>query len=417
MDPWPYPRKLGALFAGDQHRSMIPPQKPSRRRRSRPRGPMPYRYDRRRPAWVPLSLVANGILLSWLGSSLVQPELYSQHQVQASTLGSSLFSGSLLRTDPNETFNDFSGDSLVGTPWEAIELKQRIAQSSSPSGVRLTYDQWVEQLQQEANAVALQKANNVSILAGDSLSLWFPEKLLPKDQIWLNQGISGETSQGLMRRLGLWKGLQPQRIFVMIGINDLLKGTASEQVLKNNQAIVRRLRQAHPKADIILQSVLPHRANKATWEGRAKLDRIPNQQILQFNRKLAAIAKAEKVHYLDLNPLFTNEQGLMRKELTTDGLHLNPQGYLVWSTAMNFFSLQELDSNRSTKAAAPANSPATPTAKPAAAIATGKTKATDQAQTAPAKPVVPANQTALSNPATTPKAAAPEATAETKSAE
>ncbi len=400
---------------------MIPPQKkPSRRRRSRNRGPMPYRYDRRRPAWVPLSLVANGILLSWLGSSLVQPELYSQRKVQASTLGRSLFSGSLGRSEPNDVFNDFSGDSLTGLPWEAIELKQRIAQSSSPSGVRLTYDQWVEQLKQEANAVALQKTNNLSILAGDSLSLWFPESLLPKDQIWLNQGISGETSQGLMRRLGLWKGLQPRRVFVMIGINDLLKGTASDQVLKNNQAIVRKLRQAHPKADIVLQSVLPHSGNQSTWEGRAKLDRIPNQQILQFNRKLAAIAKAEKVHYLDLNPLFTDEKGLMRKELTTDGLHLNPQGYLVWSTAMNFFSLQELESDSSTKAAAPAITPAASSTKPSTAATTATSqppKATGEAQPALAKPVVPANQTALSSPAPTPESAPPVSPTEAKPAE
>lgn len=395
---------------------MIPSHKPSRRRRSRYRGPMPYRYDRRRPAWVPLSLVANGILLSWLGSSLVQPELYSQRQVRASTLGSSLFSGSLARTEQPEAFNDFSGDSLTGVPWEATALKQRIAQNSSgPLGGRLTYDQWVEQLQQEANAIALQKANNVSILAGDSLSLWFPENLLPKDQIWLNQGISGETSQGLMRRLGLWKDLQPQRIFVMIGINDLLKGTASDQVLKTNQAIVSQLRQAHPKADIILQSVLPHSANQATWEGRAKLDRIPNHQILEFNRKLAAIAKVEQVHYLDLNPLFTDEQGLMRKELTTDGLHLNPQGYLVWSTAMNFFSLQELENSSTNQANAPAIAPAPSSSQPeknSAPPATGQplTATGPASQASPpvlANPVVPVHQAALSNPATASETVSP----------
>lgn len=33
----------------------------------------------------------------------------------------------------------------------------------------------------------------------------------------------------------------------------------------------------------------------------------------------------------------------MRQDLTTDGLHLNAQGYLVWSTAINFFSLQQLE--------------------------------------------------------------------------
>jgi lysophospholipase L1-like esterase len=327
---------------------MTPPPKTLRRRRSRYRGPMPYRYDRKRPAWVPLSLVANGVLLSWLGCSLVQPSLYPQHQVQAFPLGSALLNHAA----------DWAKSSQLADrqPRQAVEETSQstiLAQSTSPSGVRLTYDQWVEQLKQEASAVALQKASNVSILAGDSLSLWFPENLLPRDQIWLNQGISGETSQGLMRRLGLWKGLEPKRVFVMIGINDLLKGTSSEQVLKNQRTILQQLRQAHPQAAIVVQSVLPHGGSRATWEGRAKLARIPNGQIIDLNRQLAAIAKAEGVHYLDLNPLFTDSKGLLRQDLTTDGLHLNPQGYLVWSTAMNFFSLQELDGDVPRRAALP----------------------------------------------------------------
>ncbi|MDJ0801036.1 MAG: G-D-S-L family lipolytic protein, partial [Calothrix sp. MO_167.B12] len=40
--------------------------------------------------------------------------------------------------------------------------------------------------------------------------------------------------------------------------------------------------------------------------------------------------------------LFTNEQGNMRLELTTDGLHLSSQGYLVWSSALQLYSQMKL---------------------------------------------------------------------------
>lgn len=289
---------------------------------------VPYRYDRRRPAWIPLSLVVNGVLMSWWGSSLVRPVAEVPQRVQASPLVVA------------QSSDDISSDNLSSS-------------NPRPRRLRLTYDQWVEQLHQEA--VAVQGSQNISILAGDSLSLWFPNELLPHGHLWLNQGISGETSRGLSRRLGLWKRLEPKRIFVMIGINDLLKGDATAGVLNNQHQIIRELRKAHPEAALVVQSLLPHSGPQASWEGRAKLDRIPNEQIRSFNRQLAAIAKTEGAYYLDLNPLFSNDQGFLRQDLTTDGLHLNDQGYLVWSTAINFFSLQQLpaETNRQATVLAP----------------------------------------------------------------
>ena len=56
---------------------------------------------------------------------------------------------------------------------------------------------------------------------------------------------------------------------------------------------------------------------------------MPNSSIRQFNTKLQAIAKKEGVKYLELNPLFANQKGELRSELTTDGLHLSHQGYLA----------------------------------------------------------------------------------------
>ena len=38
--------------------------------------------------------------------------------------------------------------------------------------------------------------------------------------------------------------------------------------------------------------------------------------------------------YLDLYPLFVNGDGYLRADLTSDGLHLNQDGYMVWRTAL-----------------------------------------------------------------------------------
>lgn len=66
-----------------------------------------------------------------------------------------------------------------------------------------TYQQWRRLLRLEAQAVANGQGNNrLSVLLGDSLSLWFPRERLPAGRLWLNQGISGDTTAGILRRLG-----------------------------------------------------------------------------------------------------------------------------------------------------------------------------------------------------------------------
>ncbi|MBD2365022.1 G-D-S-L family lipolytic protein [Anabaena minutissima FACHB-250] len=202
---------------------------------------------------------------------------------------------------------------------------------------QLSYQQWVDILKQEAQVAAEQRPPQLSILAGDSLSLWFPAELLPKDRNWLNQAISGETSNGLFKRLNLFDKTQPETIFVMIGINDLIRGVNDQVILDNQRQIMIYLRKTHPKSKIFIQSILPHGAESATWEGREKLLTIPNSRIQQLNQQLKSIAAKEGVEYLDLYSLFANQQGNLRPELTTDGLHINPAGYLVWRTALQIY--------------------------------------------------------------------------------
>jgi lysophospholipase L1-like esterase len=187
-----------------------------------------------------------------------------------------------------------------------------------------TYEQWKQLLRFEAKAVAKGQGNNrLSILVGDSLSLWFPSNRLPEGQLWLNQGISGDTTKGILQRLSAFDGTRPSHIYVMAGINDLRHGATDTQVVQNLQKIVQRLKQAHPEAKIVIQSILP--TDKV---------QISNSQILQINQQIEAIAQRENIQYLDLFPHFATHQANIRQELTTDGIHLTLRGYATWQWAL-----------------------------------------------------------------------------------
>ncbi|NEQ69725.1 MAG: lysophospholipase, partial [Symploca sp. SIO2D2] len=106
---------------------------------------------------------------------------------------------------------------------------------------------------------------------------------------------------------------------------------------------IRHLHQVHPEAQIVVQSILPHGAEKATWEGRDRLLSIPNKDIQEINQALKEIAQDEGAIYLELYPLFADTDGNLKMELSTDGLHLNQQGYQVWSYALQVLNQVLLD--------------------------------------------------------------------------
>ncbi|NJL62330.1 MAG: G-D-S-L family lipolytic protein [Methylacidiphilales bacterium] len=211
---------------------------------------------------------------------------------------------------------------------------------------KLTYKQWEDVLRSEANIAAIKRPQRLTILTGDSLSLWFPTELLPEQREWLNQGISGETSEGLFKRLNLFDKTQPETILVMIGINDFVRGISDEDILENHRKIMTYLQKKHPKAQLVIQSILPHGGENATWEGRDKLLAISNHRIRQLNVQLKDLATKANIKYLDLHPLFIDNQGNLRNNLSTDGLHLSKQGYLVWRSALQLYSNMVLEEQK-----------------------------------------------------------------------
>ena len=240
--------------------------------------------------------------------SLINP---SQAAGISLTSGNQLYYERLAALKTGQIYTRVDSDNLQSL-WESIRKRQ------------LTYEDWKSLLTLEARAIAQgQGANHLSILVGDSLSMWFPREKLPTGKLWLNQGISGDTSSGVLKRLGAFSATRPDMIYVMAGINDLRKGASDDTILRNYRRIVRRLRETHPKAQIIVESILPTR-----------LPKLSNSRIRHINDQLAQIAKQEGANYLNIYSWFTDMEGNLRPELTTDGLHLSQEGYDVWRSAL-----------------------------------------------------------------------------------
>ena len=239
---------------------------------------------------------------------------------------------------PDAVSTPRSGTQLYHQRWAALRTGQLYTQLPPDSfwsawnhvSDRQTYEQWRSLLQQEASTTAkLQGNQRLGILLGDSISLWFPSDRLPKNQLWLNQGISGDTTGGILRRLSDFSGTRPQVIYVMAGVNDLKTGVSDRTILSNLQQIVLRLRQTHPQAQIVMQSILP-----------TGVLGLSNDHIYSLNQQLRVIATQNGAYYLDVYSQMTDGYGNLRPELTTDGLHLSAQGYATWQAILHRADLQ-----------------------------------------------------------------------------
>jgi lysophospholipase L1-like esterase len=157
------------------------------------------------------------------------------------------------------------------------------------------------------------------VMLGDSITEgadW--PALFPRVRIH-NEGIGGDDTDGVLRRLALVTDRRPSKVFVMIGTNDIGKGAHSvDEIVRNTATIVDQIRAESPTTEIYLQSVLPRRRRRA-------------DQVSGVNRGIEALARDRGATWIDLRPIFDQGDGAMDLRLAPDALHPNAEGNRRWA--------------------------------------------------------------------------------------
>ncbi|MFD1628317.1 GDSL-type esterase/lipase family protein [Pseudopedobacter beijingensis] len=168
-------------------------------------------------------------------------------------------------------------------------------------------------------------ANKAIVFLGNSITergVW--NELIPGKLI-SNRGIGGDNTFGVLARLDGVLTAKPEKIFLMIGVNDLAgRGWPLELVLKNYTRIVNQILKQSPKTKLYIQSVLPIDEDMIPrFKGKSIV-------ISKFNEELKVLAANKKTVYVNLHDQFKDEQGKIKPELTNDGIHLTPLAYSQW---------------------------------------------------------------------------------------
>jgi len=147
----------------------------------------------------------------------------------------------------------------------------------------------------------------------------------------VNRGIIGDEVMGIYDRLHQLLPGHPAKLFLLAGVNDISHDLTADSIVAMLRLTVERIRHESPETKLYLQSLLPFNESFQRYKRlNGKTDMVP-----EINAKLEAMAKEKGIGFINLFPLFTEKgTNVLRKELTTDGLHLNEEGYKIWEKAL-----------------------------------------------------------------------------------
>jgi lysophospholipase L1-like esterase len=111
---------------------------------------------------------------------------------------------------------------------------------------------------------------------------------------------------------GELEDINPERILVMIGTNNMHLNTNAE-IVSGIEMLVEAIKYRQPAAEIVLMGILPRRNHE--------------ERIGRINMDIAKLADQLDVKYDFIGSVFLNEKGKLREELFSDGLHPNKEGY------------------------------------------------------------------------------------------
>lgn len=171
------------------------------------------------------------------------------------------------------------------------------------------------------------------VFAGSSLMEMFPvEKLLRERGIEVtvyNRGIGGYVTQEMLDNLDVCvTDLQPRRVFINIGTNDLSNASISlEELMERYDEIITTIEQKVPGVQIVMMAYYPINYDAAEDFMKPCLLIRTNEKINAANALVEQLAMKHGQKYIDVNRALKDEQGRLKAEYTIEGMHIKEEGY------------------------------------------------------------------------------------------
>lgn len=114
------------------------------------------------------------------------------------------------------------------------------------------------------------------------------------------------------------------KVYMMVGINEI--GTATTEYFVNHyMGVISQIRELQPDAIIVVQAIMH------VTGSRDEVDEyFNNTNIDARNEGLKTLANGKDIFYIDVNPVYDDENGNLIEDYSSDNIHLYGNKYADW---------------------------------------------------------------------------------------
>jgi lysophospholipase L1-like esterase len=144
----------------------------------------------------------------------------------------------------------------------------------------------------------------------------------------INQGIAGDTTPGVIKRLDMVTRLKPSIVILNIGSNDIVLTELSYLETVDHIIKIKEDIESKTYALVYVMNLTPvlrdHEITNATY-----VSHRTNKDILKINNELKK--RLHKEDHINIFDKLIDSDGNLDTRYTTDGIHLNHLGYEIYT--------------------------------------------------------------------------------------
>ncbi len=174
-----------------------------------------------------------------------------------------------------------------------------------------------------------------TLFTGSSLMEMFPiTEFCLNDglPIAYNRGISGYTTDEFLAAIDtMLLDLQPSRLFINIGTNDIAPRTDGEDwfghLSRNYRTICEIIRDRLPDTIVYMMAYYPVNSGAPLARNNPGMLVRTNENVNRANRMVEVLAQEFGFRYIDVNDGLKDDRGNLKIEYTPDGIHFGAAAY------------------------------------------------------------------------------------------
>ena len=172
--------------------------------------------------------------------------------------------------------------------------------------------------------------SNDVVIAGDSFIDNFPVMEMFNSLNIKNRGIQGEFTEGCIELIPSLVNGHPKKIFLYIGINDIIYNVSKRKTIANFRKIIEKIQRLSPTTSLSIISILPIRNNSSYCVDC-------NDEINSLNKEIEILAMNKNVEFLSIFKNFVKDGQIDNDLVINDGLHLNWLGYMKFKQNIQIY--------------------------------------------------------------------------------